>query len=113
MSNGGGSDGNWITDVAELIRTKDRLLMSANSIMQIDLISTPPQQYKMLWSYGNWIRMQCLLRPLPKGASRWLALLEDLAKGTDSATAVTQQLNLADPSLTNAWRQWAAGQRGK
>jgi len=108
MGGGTGLSTTWARDVAKLVQQGSDLLLRATWVLDADLIQTPPEHYKQLWSFFTFL----LAQRGGKGERNKLAEFMRLtAQGETQQKAIQQVWGLADPRLTRVWLRWAGKQR--
>ncbi len=113
MSDPQGVTVNWAADVRQYIqgangKYKGKLL-PANQVMILTLTKLDPIQYRQLWSWCGYVRAQS---GTVKGEqNRFFQVIRSTAAGETSGTAIHRIFGWKDPAMSNAWVQWAMGQK--
>ncbi len=100
---------NWMADVKTILRernpggralTADQVLTSTT-----DLIS--PSTYRQMWSLCTFLRVISDISAKPKTTTKFWAVMQATAEGTDSMEAISKIYGITPANLDVAWNKWA------
>jgi len=98
----------WIRDMKMLIREGREHLMTASEVTHLDLVQTPAEHYRQLWSLATFLQAA----GAGKGAdNRFAEYLRATAKGSSELKAIQRIYGWVEPKFTRAWHKWANDRR--
>ena len=100
---------NWMADVKAILREKKAggRAMTADQVLNstTDLIS--PSTFRQMWSLCTFLRVISDTSAKPKTTTKFWAVIEATAKGTDSMEAIKTIYGITPANLDTAWNKWA------